>query len=299
MVARCRKRQGSSEYFPIANFDAKEPDVKTAMLEKLLDYLAESERVAIAYSGGVDSTFLLAMSVDALGADNVVAMTVQSPLTPPWETSFGNDFCRTRGIKHHVVDGSFILDDGRITANSPERCYYCKQKILTAMRRNILADSPLLTGTNSSDETDVRPGMRAEEEMRVETPLRRFRFTKEMIREHSRVYALPGFDRPPAACFATRIPYGEAITREKVQMIEQAETVLRQLGFTLVRARLIPPTTASLEVAAAEITRACDLREEIARDLATIGFTRVTVDLGGYRQGNLNPGHVSAQQRSR
>ena len=259
------------------------------MLVALRDYLAKAGQVAIAYSGGVDSTFLLAMSVDTLGADNVVAMTVQSPLTPPWETAFADDFCRVRGIRYHTVDGSFILDDERIAANPPERCYYCKKKILAAIRRDIPSNNTLLTGTNASDEEDIRPGMRAEEEMGVETPLRKFRFSKEMIREHSRDAAIPGFDRPPAACFASRIPYGEPITAGKVRMIEKAETFLRGLGFAVVRVRLIPPATASLEVAAEDITRACDLRKQISRDLKAIGFTRVSVDLGGYRQGSLNP----------
>jgi uncharacterized protein len=261
---------------------------KAEKLTALQEYLAKSRQVAIAYSGGVDSTFLLAVSVEVLGAGNVVAMTIQSPLTTPWEMAFAHDFCRSRGIRQQIVDGSFILADKRIVANHLERCYYCKKKIIEAIRRNIPADKALLTGTNASDEGDLRPGMRAEEEMGVETPLRRFRFSKEMIREQSMNTAIPGFDRPPAACFATRIPYGETITAEKVRMIERAETVLRRLGFSIVRVRLIPSATASLEVAAKEITRICDLRGEISRDLGAIGFSRVTVDLGGYRQGNLN-----------
>jgi uncharacterized protein len=264
------------------------------MLVALRDYLAKAGQVAIAYSGGVDSTFLLAMSIDTLGADNVVAMTVQSPLTPPWETAFADEFCRVRGIRYHTVDGSFILDDERIAANPPERCYYCKKKILAAIRRDIPSNNTLLTGTNASDESDFRPGMRAEEEMGVETPLRRFRFSKETIREQSMDAAIPGFARPPAACFATRIPYDEPITTKKVRMIEQAEAFLRGLGFAVVRVRLIPPATASLEVAAGEIARVCDLREKITRDLNAIGFSRVSVDLGGYRQGSLNPERANA-----
>ena len=277
--------------------DSDATPVKQAMVQKLRDYLATLSRITVAYSGGVDSTFLLAMSLDALGTDKVVAMSVRSPLSPPWEMTFADDFCRTRGIRHHAVDGSFILADRRITANPPDRCYYCKRKIIEAMRRNIPANNALLTGTNASDEEDVRPGMRAEEEMGVETPLRKFRFSKEMIRELSRDAAIQGFDRPPAACFASRIPYGEAITAEKVWMIERAESFLRQLGFTLVRARLIPPATASLEVAAKEIARLCDLRTEISRDLGAMGFSRVTVDPGGYRQGNLNLDRANAAKK--
>ena len=256
----------------------------------LRDYLAKSGQVAIAYPGGVDSTFLLAMSVDALGADNVVALTIESPLTPPWEMAFANDFCRARGIRHRLLDGSFVLDDERVAANPPERCYYCEKKIIKAMQRAISDDYTLLTGTNASDETDVRPGMRAEEEMGIETPLRKFRFTKDMVREYSRISALSGFDRPPAACFATRIPYGEHIILEKVRMIEQAETFLRGLGFAQVRARLMSSDTACIEVAADEIKKVLDLREAILRQFNAIGIKRVTLDLEGYRQGKLNDG---------
>jgi uncharacterized protein len=268
------------------------------MTKAFQDYLAQLGQVTIAYSGGVDSTFLLAMCLDVLGADRVVAVTIQSPLTPPWEMTFANAFCRTHGIRHQTVDGAFLLADRRIVTNPPERCYYCKKKIIEAMRSDMPANSVLLTGTNASDEADVRPGMRAEKEMGVETPLRRFRFTKEMIRDLSRDAAIPGFDRPAAACFASRIPYGETITAEKVRMIEQAESFLRQHGFAVVRARLIPPATASLEVAAAEVARACDLLPQISRDLGAIGFTRVTVDLEGYRQGSLNRDRADAAKKN-
>jgi len=260
----------------------------------LRDYLAKSGQVAIAYSGGVDSTFLLAMSVDALGADNVVALTIESPLTPPWEMAFANDFCRARGIRQRLLDGSFVLDDERVAANPPERCYYCEKKIIKAMQRAISDDYTLLTGTNASDETDVRPGMRAEEEMGVRTPLRALRFTKDAIRAYSQASGVPDFGRPSSPCFATRIPYGEPITVEKVRMIEKAESFLRQLGFALVRARLILPDTACIEVAVDEISRACELHGQISCHLSTIGFRRVTLDLKGYRMGNFNPETANA-----
>jgi len=256
----------------------------------LEDYLRKLCKVTIAYSGGVDSTFLLALSARILGEEEVVALTIQSPLTPPWELDFARDFCRSRGIQHLLLDGSFILDDERITSNPSQRCYFCKKQLLETMLQEKSADQPLLTGTNASDESDFRPGMRAEEEMGILTPLRELGFTKEAIRKYSQRYGIAGFERPPAACFATRIPVGEPITREKVRMIGEAETFLRTLGLELVRVRLFSGDTASIEVAKKEAKRILDLREKISHQLASIGFKRVTMDLGGYRRGTLNVG---------
>jgi uncharacterized protein len=260
------------------------------VIQALTDYLAKLGKVAIAYSGGVDSTFLAAMSAGVLGEGNVLAMTIQSPLTPLWEIEFAKEFCRTRGVKHLLLDGSFVLDDERIVTNPPQRCYYCKRKILEVMRRESTDEYPLLTGTNASDESDFRPGMRAEEELGVKTPLRELRFTKDVIREYSKGYAIPGFERHPSPCFATRIPYGEPITVEKVRMIEEAETYLRKLGFSLVRVRLISADTACIEVAMDHVERAFDLRGQISRQLGTMGFRRVVMDLEGYQRGKLNAG---------
>lgn len=258
------------------------------MIEALEDYLRGLNGVAIAYSGGVDSTFLLAISARVLGDDKVVALTIQSPLTPPWEFDFARDFCRSRGIQHLLLDGSFILDEERITSNPSQRCYFCKKRLLEAMLKEKAADQPLLTGTNASDESDFRPGMRAEEEMGVLTPLRGLGFTKDTIREYSQRYGIPGFERAPAACFATRIPVGEPITLEKVRMIAKAETFLCNLGLELVRVRLLARDLASIEVPKEEGKRILDLRDEIVRQLAEIGFRGVALDLEGYRQGKFN-----------
>jgi uncharacterized protein len=263
---------------------------KRGEIKALEDYLAELGKVAIAYSGGVDSTFLLAMSARVLGEEKVVALTIQSPLTPLWEVGFAKEFCHARAIKHILLDGSFVLDDEVIVSNPPQRCYFCKKRILSVIQKTTPRDHVLITGTNASDETDFRPGMRAEEEMGVRTPLRELRFTRDMIRDVSKMYAIPGFERPPAACFATRIPFGEPITVEKVRMVEEAEAFLRHLGFVLVRVRLLSEDTACIEVAKEEGERILDLREDISRQLGSMGFTRVTLDLEGYRRGSHNGG---------
>jgi uncharacterized protein len=260
------------------------------VLRALEEYMKGLGKATIAYSGGVDSTFLVAMSAKVLGTGGVLAVTVQSPLTPLWEVAFAEEFCRTRGIKHLLLDGSFVLDDKRIVTNPPQRCYYCKRRLLETMQRESPDDHLLLTGTNASDEADFRPGIKAEEEMGVKTPLRELRFTKDAIREYSRTYGIPDFERPSSPCFATRIPYGEPITLDKVHLIERAETFLRHLGFALVRVRLISPATACIEVSSEEVSRVFDLRETISRHLVAIGFQRVTIDLEGYRTGKLNPG---------
>jgi uncharacterized protein len=259
-----------------------------SVIKALEDYIAQLGKVAIAYSGGVDSTFLLAMSARVLGKDKVVALTIQSPLTPPWELDFAHDFCRDKGIQHLLLDGSFVLNDEVIVSNPPQRCYYCKKKLLEAMLQESPTEQPLLTATNASDESDFRPGMKAEEEMGILTPLRELGFTKDMIREFSKADAIPGFERPPAACFATRIPYGESVTEEKVRMVEKAETFLRNLGLALIRVRVLSGATACIEVAKKELKSILDNREEISRQLGEIGFRRVTLDLEGYRQGRLN-----------
>lgn len=258
------------------------------VIQALEDYIARLGTVVIAYSGGVDSTFLLATCTRVLGNGKVTALTVRSALTPSWELDFARTFCRSVGIRHLLLDGSFVFDDQRIAVNPPQRCYYCKRRIFETMQRQNPDNHPLLTGTNASDEADLRPGIKAEEEMGVLAPLRETGFTKEAIREYSRRYEIPGSDRPASSCFATRIPHREPLTVEKIRMIEQAEAFLHHLGFLLVRVRLLFGDTACIEVAQEEIVRACGLHHNISRRLETIGFKRVALDLEGYRQGRLN-----------
>lgn len=252
------------------------------MIEGLEGYLKGLGGVAVAYSGGVDSTFLLAVAAKVLPHDCLLALTVVSPLSPPWEVSFAEAFCRSRGIEQVILDGSFLLQDEQIANNPPMRCYHCKRRILQAMRERIKDSRPLLTGTNASDDSQKRPGMLAEKEMGIETPLRYLGFTKEKIREYSQAQGIPGSLRPPSACLATRIPYGEPITMEKLRMVQEAEFFLRGLGFELVRVRLHSGDIACIELGAQEMARGFDMRREIERRLIEQGFRKVNIDQVGY-----------------
>jgi len=258
------------------------------MIRQLEEYLKGFPKVAVAYSGGVDSTFLLATGARLLGRKNILALTIESPLTPAWEIEFAKGFCNTRGISQLLLDGSGILENDHFAKNPADRCYFCKTKVLQMIRNAAPKGYTLLTGTNATDLSDFRPGMKAEEEIGVKTPLREQGITKDQIREFSRIYAIPGSERPPCACFATRIPYGESVTLDKIEKIKRAEVFLRDRGFETVRVRMVARDTASIEVAPEKMKYAFGLRDEIVKFLRGIGFRRITVDLEGYRQGKLN-----------
>ena len=258
------------------------------MIEQLEECLKEFHKVAVAYSGGVDSTFLLATGARVLGRKNILALTIESPLTPAWEIEFAKGFCSTRGIPQLLLDGSGILETEAFAKNPADRCYFCKTRVLQMVKDAAPKGFTLLTGTNATDVSDFRPGMKAEEEIGVKTPLRDKGITKDQVREFSRIYAIPGGERPPCACFATRIPYGESVTLEKIEKIKEAEVFLRDRGFETVRVRLIARDTAGIEVAAEKIQDVLPLREEILEFLRGQGFRRIMVDLEGYRQGKLN-----------
>jgi uncharacterized protein len=262
--------------------------VKKDVLQSLAFYLRNLERVAVAYSGGVDSTFLLAASARVLPRGGVLALIINSPLMPSWELDAAETFCGHLDVAYRVLDGSSIMDDPVFTANPRNRCYHCKRRLFEILGGAVPDDYCLVSGTNVSDEEDFRPGMKAETEAGVRTPLRELGFTKEMIRECSRAYGLSGYDRPPSTCLATRLPYGDSITIQKIAMIARAEEILRDLGFELVRVRLVAPGMARIEVDPQRVAACMSQRERIVDSLGDIGFTQVVVDPEGYRQGRMN-----------
>lgn len=242
---------------------------------------------AVAFSGGTDSTLLLAVAQQELG-DALLALTADSPAFPRRELEAAVDFCRSRGIRQEVFPAPG-WDNPALLSNPRERCYLCKRAFLERAWERARASGCawLAEGSNVDDLGDFRPGMRAVSELGVLSPLRDAGLTKAEIRALSRELGLPTWDRPAAACLASRIPYDEPITSQKLEMVEHAEAYLHALGFGQLRVR-VHGTLARLELPPEDFTRLLPLREEVSRRLKALGFTWVSLDLLGYRTGSLN-----------
>ncbi|MEQ8200294.1 MAG: ATP-dependent sacrificial sulfur transferase LarE [Syntrophomonadaceae bacterium] len=255
---------------------------------KLQSRLRSLEGIAVAYSGGVDSTFLLQVASDLL-ADRALAVTVVSPALPAGEMEAVVEFTRGRRIGHQVIELDQFAVEG-FADNRVDRCYLCKRayypRILALARERGIAT--VADGSNADDEADFRPGMRALKELGVISPLQEAGLTKAEIRELSRAMKLPTWDKPDEACLATRIPYGEQITRSKLKRVDRAEQFLRGLGFRQVRVRC-HGEMARIEIDPEERARFDKrLMDKVHDGLRTLGFTYVTLDLKGYRTGSLN-----------
>ncbi|MEZ5126448.1 MAG: ATP-dependent sacrificial sulfur transferase LarE [Thermoleophilia bacterium] len=251
--------------------------------------LASLGSVCVAVSGGVDSSLVLTAAARVLGAERVVAFTASSPIHPSHELELARETATALGVAHEVVaTGEF--DDEEFRANPRERCYLCKAHLLGAMsavaaRRGCAA---LVDGVNRDDLGDERPGLRAATERGVAHPLVAAGVGKVEVRRLARMLAVPAWDAPQQACLASRIPYGELITDDKLRAIAAAEAVLRDLGFRQCRVRH-HGAVARVEVAADEIERAAGAqREAIVARLGNLGFTYVTLDLAGFRSGSMN-----------
>ncbi len=246
------------------------------------------EGLAVAYSGGVDSTFLLYTAYSLLG-DRALAITVQLPTFPPWELEGAIEFTTRQHIPQAVINLS-QFDIAGYADNTVDRCYLCKsqyypQIMKTAHQHGI---TMVADGSTADDEKDYRPGMKALRELGIISPLQEARLTKTEIRELSRELYLPTWDKPEESCLATRIPYGDKITPEKLIIVEEAERYLRELGFRQVRVRH-HGQIARIEVGAEERRRFDDLTMgKVHSYLQSLGFAYVTLDLRGYRTGSLN-----------
>lgn len=258
--------------------------------DTLMSHIRELKRVAVAFSGGVDSTFVLKVAVDALGAENVVAVTGTSDSLASRELTEAKALAESFGVRHVLIDPR-EFDDPNYLANPTNRCYYCKTALYDKMP-GILAAHQLtatLNGTNVDDLGDYRPGLAAGKEHGVLSPCVDAGLTKQEIRELSAAMGLPTHDKPAAPCLSSRVQYGEAITTEKLQMIERAENLLHDMGFRECRVRH-HNNLARIEVPAHEITRLADaeIRATIDAAFREFGYAYVTLDLRGFRSGSLN-----------
>ena len=255
---------------------------------ELLHYLQQLGRVVVAFSGGVDSTFLLRAAKEALGEENVKAITIATPYIPRWELDEAKVFAKEMGIAFERME--FPLPEA-IKNNPEDRCYLCKKAVFTTLKAAALAGgfSHVVDGTNLDDLGDYRPGLRALAELEIKSPLRDCRLTKADIRQLSQQLRLPTWDKPSYACLLTRIPYGQELKAEDFIKIEQAERYLMQLGFRAVRVRL-HGTLARIEVPAPQRRELFDeqLLTQISSQLKAFGFHYVTLDLEGYRTGSFN-----------
>lgn len=257
---------------------------KFAALQACLKALGS---VAVAFSGGVDSTLLLKAAHDILG-DSCIAVTASSLSYPERELREAQEFCRTEGIRHYVCRIDELAIPG-YAQNPPNRCYLCKKALFTQLQQTAAAHgiAHIAEGSNMDDNGDYRPGLLAVREMGIASPLRQAQLSKEDIRALSRALGLPTAEKPAFACLASRFVYGERLTEEKLQMVGAAEQYLFEQGFGQLRVRL-HGKMARIELLPRDFAKMLSLREEVTQKLRRLGFAYVTLDLAGYRTGSMN-----------
>lgn len=260
-------------------------------VDKLKQIIKEMDSVLVAYSGGVDSTFLLKMAVDVLGVGKVGAFIISSQVYPEWETAEANCNAQLMGVKVHNVSQDILLIPA-YRENKEDRCYHCKREML--MTAKAVAQKHgykwVLEGTNADEARDWRPGLKAVHETGARSPLLEAGFTKEEIREVSKELNLPTWDKPSMACLSSRFPVGVEITPDKLKQVAHCENALREEGVKQFRVRY-HGNLARIETTPSEFAKILnsESRKRIIRSFKEAGFKYITLDLEGYRTGSMNP----------
>lgn len=285
-------KTGSAQIMSLNKSDINKDDISEntlAKYEKLKSIIKDCGKIAIAFSGGVDSTFLTKVAKDVLG-ENAVAVTISSILVTDDELKEADDFCKAENIEHLIYNADVLSIPG-FENNPPDRCYICKKAIFTNVK-NLVGErgiSVIAEGTNVDDDGDYRPGMRAIKELGVRSPLKEAGLTKAEIRELSCMLGLKTWNKPSCACLASRFAYGEVINKDKLDMIYSAECYIRSLGFEQFRVRL-QDGIARIELRPADIQKFIEngIKDKVSEKLHALGFKYVSLDLDGYRLGSMN-----------